>query len=187
MRLGQGVLDNEHTRAIFINVVSICVLIGISVFMLVVIARFPAPSRLHVGRDVGIDFFPRIITYALMALTGVLALNTVFMYVKYARLQQGRQTEEEAEAAAAGASTDPPQVVRLRSVRYIAGFIVLSVVYAWWGLNAFGFIAATIVFIFLLAWLVFEGRKIPVIALFSVLLTLFLYYVFRVLLRVPLP
>jgi len=141
------------------DILSGCILIAISIYFLKESNSLP-PSSLRVP---GSAFFPRLICFAFLVFGGILIIRSL------------KKGEIEGKIT----------LISKQDLIRVLAVILLCVIYIF-SIPFLGFILTSILFIISLMF-IFQVKRIGIIILWGFLVTLIIYFIFKILLKVPLP
>lgn len=141
------------------DILSGCILIAISIYFLRESNSLP-PSILGIP---GSAFFPRLICFAFLIFGGILIIRSF----------------KKGEAERKITLILKQDLIRVLAVILLCGIYIFSIPFL-------GFILTSILFIVFLMF-IFQVKRIGLIILWGFLVTLIIYFVFKILLKVPLP
>jgi len=141
------------------DILSGCILIAVSIFFLRESSFLP-PSSLGIP---GSAFFPRLMSIAFLIFGSVLIIRS------FKKGGAERKTD----------LISKQDLIRVGAVILLCGICIFSIPFL-------GFIFTTILFIGFLM-LMFQVKRIEIIILWSFFITLIVYFIFKILLKVPLP
>ena len=141
------------------DILSGCILIAISIYFLRESNSLP-PSSLGIP---GSAFFPRLVCFAFVIFGGILIIRSF----------------KKGEAERKITLILKQDLIRVLAVILLCGIYIFSIPFL-------GFILTSILFIVLLMF-IFQVKRIGIIILWGFLVTLIIYFIFKILLKVPLP
>lgn len=141
------------------DILSGCILIAISIYFLRESNSLP-PSSLGIP---GSAFFPRLICFAFIIFGGILIIRSF----------------KKGEAERKITLILKQDLIRVLAVILLCGIYIFSIPFL-------GFILTSILFIVFLMF-IFQVKRIGIIILWGFLVTLIIYFIFKILLKVPLP
>lgn len=141
------------------DILSGCILIAISIYFLRESNSLP-PSSLGIP---GSAFFPRLICFAFVIFGGILIIRSF----------------KKGEAERKITLILKQDLIRVLAVILLCGIYIFSIPFL-------GFILTSILFIVFLMF-IFQVKRIGIIILWGFLVTLIIYFIFKILLKVPLP
>jgi len=141
------------------DILSGCILIAISIYFLRESNSLP-PSSLGIP---GSAFFPRLICFAFIIFGGILIIRSF----------------KKVEAERKISLILKQDLIRVLAVILLCGIYIFSIPFL-------GFILTSILFIVFLMF-IFQVKRIGIIILWGFLVTLIIYFIFKILLKVPLP
>jgi len=141
------------------DILSGCILIAISIYFLKESYSLP-PSSIGIP---GSAFFPRLICFAFLVFGGILIIRS---------FKKGEIEEK-------------ITLISKQDIIRVLAVIFLCVIYIFF-IPFLGFILTSILFIVSLMF-IFQVKRIEIIILWGFLITLIIYFVFKILLKVPLP
>jgi len=141
------------------DILSGCILIAISIYFLRESNSLP-PSSLGIP---GSAFFPRLVCFAFVIFGGILIIRSF----------------KKGEAERKITLILKQDLIRVLAVILLCGIYIFSIPFL-------GFILTSILFIVFLMF-IFQVKRIGIIILWGFLVTLIIYFIFKILLKVPLP
>lgn len=141
------------------DILSGCILIAISIYFLRESNSLP-PSSLGIP---GSAFFPRLVCFAFIIFGGILIIRSF----------------KKGEAERKITLILKQDLIRVLAVILLCGIYIFSIPFL-------GFILTSILFIVFLMF-IFQVKRIGIIILWGFLVTLIIYFIFKILLKVPLP
>lgn len=141
------------------DILSGCILIAISIYFLRESNSLPSSS---LGIP-GSAFFPRLVCFAFVIFGGILIIRSF----------------KKGEAERKITLILKQDLIRVLAVILLCGIYIFSMPFL-------GFILTSILFIVLLMF-IFQVKRIGIIILWGFLVTLIIYFIFKILLKVPLP
>ncbi|MQY75263.1 tripartite tricarboxylate transporter TctB family protein [Candidatus Atribacteria bacterium 1244-E10-H5-B2] len=141
------------------DILSGCILIAISIYFLRESNSLP-PSSLGIP---GSAFFPRLVCFAFVIFGGIFIIRSF----------------KKGEAERKITLILKQDLIRVLAVILLCGIYIFSIPFL-------GFILTSILFIVFLMF-IFQVKRIGIIILWGFLVTLIIYFIFKILLKVPLP
>lgn len=141
------------------DILSGCILIAVSIYFLRESNSLP-PSSLGIP---GSAFFPRLICFAFVIFGSILIIRSF----------------KKGEAERKITLILKKDLIRVLAVILLCGIYIFSIPFL-------GFIFTSILFIVFLMF-IFQVKRIGIIILWSFIVTLIIYFIFKILLKVPLP